>query len=39
VAPGKQENRKFNQIFVRDTESVMARIRSSRTYEINGNHV
>lgn len=39
VKPGLQEKRKFNQIFVRDIESILARVKKSPTYEIHGAHI
>lgn len=36
VAPGKQERRKCNQIFVKNTDFVMERLQSSRSYLVHG---
>ncbi|MCG8277393.1 FkbM family methyltransferase [Stenotrophomonas sp. NLF4-10] len=36
INPGQQEKRKFNQIFVRDIDWVLARVKESRQYEIHG---
>ncbi|MGP9824285.1 FkbM family methyltransferase [Ectopseudomonas khazarica] len=39
VSPGRQEKRKFNQIFVRNIDFVSARLNSSVPYEVHGTHV
>jgi len=39
IPPGQQEKQKYNQIFVRDVDATMARIKGSPAYEVNGAHV
>lgn len=39
IPPGQQEKQKYNQIFVRDVDAAMARVKGSPAYEVNGTHV